>query len=232
MNYWPDSKCEENSFYLYDIDLAKSEITEILKSKPDFLKIFFATKANPLSSFLKLFNELGINIDVASSGELHQATKCGFDSSKIITTGPAKSKPYLKKFLESGVKIFVIESPQQLIELNELSANYQNIEVLLRVQLEWKEGESVLGGNNITPFGISMDDWKKINFSNFNNIKIIGLHTFQWGNILKKKELFNIWEEAIKKLVTFSKNMNIKLCLLYTSPSPRDFQVSRMPSSA
>ena len=27
-------------------------------------------------------------------------------------------------------------------------------------------------------------------------------------------------------------NGNIKLCLLYTSPSPRDAQLSRMPSSA
>ena len=36
-----------------------------------------------------------------------------------------------------------------------------------------------------------------------------------------------IWYQANQ-----SKNISIKICLLYTSPSPRDRQKSRMPSSA
>ena len=35
--------------------------------------------------------------------------------------------------------------------------------------------------------------------------------------------------ELVSKFVDESKEI---ICLLYTSPSPRDFQVSRMPSSA
>ena len=38
--------------------------------------------------------------------------------------------------------------------------------------------------------------------------------------------------EAGHKLRTFSVAENILACLLYTSPSPRDVEESRMPSSA
>ena len=40
--------------------------------------------------------------------------------------------------------------------------------------------------------------------------------------------------QCVVELDNFDKNIlsQINSCLLYTSPSPRDFQVSRMPSSA
>ena len=50
--------------------------------------------------------------------------------------------------------------------------------------------------------------------------KRYGLHRLVWA------ERFDTIDEAI----TFEKR--IKRCLLYTSPSPRDRQKSRMPSSA
>ena len=40
-------------------------------------------------------------------------------------------------------------------------------------------------------------------------------------------------DELVNKLKEFyEKSINIKICLLYTSPSPRDPKTSRMPSSA
>ena len=49
---------------------------------------------------------------------------------------------------------------------------------------------------------------------------------------LKQRDLFakvlaEKWPELANKL-----SINIETCLLYTSPSPRDTEVSRMPSSA
>ena len=43
------------------------------------------------------------------------------------------------------------------------------------------------------------------------------------------EELINNWETSTKKVVNELSKRN---CLLYTSPSPRDRQKSRMPSSA
>ena len=39
------------------------------------------------------------------------------------------------------------------------------------------------------------------------------------------------WSEVYKRVVKFASALS-KICLLYTSPSPRDATLSRMPSSA
>ncbi|GAB5781157.1 hypothetical protein JMUB7512_27890 [Staphylococcus aureus] len=38
--------------------------------------------------------------------------------------------------------------------------------------------------------------------------------------------------EALKEDVNDEEKRNVRDCLLYTSPSPRDYAASRMPSSA
>ena len=42
----------------------------------------------------------------------------------------------------------------------------------------------------------------------------------------------NLKEARLRKLNEISNKKNFKICLLYTSPSPRDCLLSRMPSSA
>ena len=53
-------------------------------------------------------------------------------------------------------------------------------------------------------------------------------------SIYNQKALSDLWilSENLKKLDVVDKITNISTCLLYTSPSPRDRQKSRMPSSA
>ena len=46
-------------------------------------------------------------------------------------------------------------------------------------------------------------------------------------NIVKEGDL-----NYIEAIVQFCEDKNIEICLLYTSPSPRDKRQSRMPSSA
>ena len=51
----------------------------------------------------------------------------------------------------------------------------------------------------------------------------------------QKKEVFGLVQQAIKQLIDYQTaegKAMIKDCLLYTSPSPRDGLLSRMPSSA
>ena len=45
---------------------------------------------------------------------------------------------------------------------------------------------------------------------------------------------YNVFEKQIDALIDLKIDFNtfIKVCLLYTSPSPRDVEESRMPSSA
>ena len=66
---------------------------------------------------------------------------------------------------------------------------------------------------------------------------------FKFENFLKKKYGLNhknnyekLWKWTVENTAEFWKSIwefsNVKGCLLYTSPSPRDLSTSRMPSSA
>ena len=84
----------KSPFFLYDIDSLKKKLRDVTEMNPSFLKLWYACKANPISSILNAVIDSDIGIDVASKGELRQVLKSTTDGSKIICTGPAKSKEY------------------------------------------------------------------------------------------------------------------------------------------
>ncbi len=204
----------DSSFYFYDLDAFERHIQGIKSVLHPDVKVWYACKANPLSKILSLFHDNGFGVDVASLGELHQAKSAGVK--KLIATGPAKTPRYLRTLMESGVSTIVIESIQQLKDLNEVASSLgRKQDVLIRVQLDWSSSlKSVLGGSAITPFGLHPEDWEGINFSEYANLSVLGVHCFQWGNILELSSLQNIWDETISRCVNFAKKMKIDLQVL------------------
>ena len=136
------------------------------------LNFGFAVKANPLSKIIQTLDSEGFDFDVASSGELAQVLAQGIDPSRILNTGPAKSKKQLRAFVKQGVSTFVVESLNQLTWLNEViterKTSDSNIRSPLNQQccyyeykLQWPDGEkNPLGGNTLTPFGLSVEEWQ------------------------------------------------------------------------
>lgn len=202
------------SFFYYDLDAFESHVQSIKNSLHPEIKIWYACKANPLSKILSILNENGFGVDVASLGELHQAQNVGVK--KLISTGPAKSREYLKKMMEAGVTTIVIESFNQLKDLDMVAQELKcKQDVLLRVQLEWADDlKSVLGGSSITPFGLGVEDWKQIDVHEFRNLNIRGLHCFQWGNIMKVDQLEFLWDATISQCVKLSVDLDIELEVL------------------
>lgn len=211
-----ESICKESDapFFYYDLDMLEAHAKELQKLP---VKLWYALKANPLSRMIKVFDEQKISFDVASIGELDQVLAQGVNPKNILHTGPAKSYSQLEYFLAQGVRIFVIESINQFKDLSSLVEKKNiNVKVLLRIQLVWNDQESnVLGGGGcVTPFGLSINDWKDFfnstpNISN--NMSIIGMHCFQWGNILCLDKLSQIWETITKALQDLSEAINVSL---------------------
>jgi diaminopimelate decarboxylase len=206
----------DSPFYFYDLDALDLHLKQIKSILDPEFKVWYACKANPLSSILSLLKENGFGADVASTGELAQAMSAGLSGSNLIATGPAKSKKYLANLLDNSVSMIIIESAQQLKDLDSLCAERGiKQEVLLRVQLEYSTIlTSVLGGSAITPFGLGLEDWKKVSLSEYANVKVLGLHCFQWGNILDINQLKDIWDFTIKSCVTLASDLGIKLQIL------------------
>lgn len=204
------------SFYFYDLDGFESHLQSIKATLHPDIKVWYACKANPLSEILRILKTQGFGVDVASLGELQQARASGFESGEIIATGPAKSKAYLASLLQANVKSIIIESHNQLRDLNELCHKLGiKQDVLLRVQLDSPQtGKSVLGGSDITPFGLGADDWRAIDISQYTNINFMGMHSFQWGNVLSVQEMRGHWEHTIHECKKLAFDMGIVLKVL------------------
>lgn len=205
----------DSSFYYYDLDGLESHLSFMRDNKDPDLKLWYACKANPLSSILKLLRNLEFGLDVASKGELDQVLSAGILPSDILSTGPSKSRRYLKQLIMADVDVIVLESINQAYWLNSIAENlHKRPKVLLRVQLEWEEGTSVLGGNEITPFGIEPDEWLKLEKNKVSSLDIAGFHVFQWGNILEVPRLETIWKKIAEECKSLSKKLDVDLRIL------------------
>ncbi len=176
----------------------------------DDIGLWYACKANPLSAILKVFRNNGFGIDVASKGEIEQVLRSGIRPENMLSTGPSKSRKYLRELLEENIQIVVCESLNQVYWLNTIAGEMNmKPKVLLRVQMEWEEGTSVLGGNQITPFGEDSSSWLRLDMSRTNNLDIRGLHVFQWGNILDIKRLETIWHKIAEETHILAEKLGI-----------------------
>ena len=204
----------EEGYFVYHLDQLQQHLMQL--QQQDVIKLWYAVKANPLSHIIKTLDQANFNFDVASTGELTQVLAQGIPANRILNTGPAKSKRQLYEFLQQGVDTFVIESLNQLIWLNEVAEALQRKpQVLLRVQLQWQTGEkNPLGGNSITPFGLSPHVWESINLADYNALAICGLHIFQWGNMLSNEKMYHLWSQMLPPLKQLAKKLNMPFKIL------------------
>lgn len=200
-------------FYFYDIDAFEKHFSYLVEHTNKIGKLWYACKANPISRVLQTVDKTGGHFDIASPGELAQVLRQGVSPDKILATGPAKSKSLLRRYIEAGLRIFVCESHNQVIWLNELSKEYDiRPTVLLRLQIHWDEGESsVLGGDSITPFGLEASEWLKLSKDHFSHLNLKGIHSFQWGNILCEKRMIEIWQAVLSKASEMATLLNFNL---------------------
>ncbi len=204
----------ENGYFVYHLDQLKQHLANL--QQQDVVKLWYAVKANPLSHVIKALDGQGFNFDVASVGELQQVLAQDIAPERILNTGPAKSKKQLQYFLEQGVNTFVVESVNQLIWLNECAAKLKvKPTVLLRVQLQWPDGKkNPLGGNSLTPFGLSTAKWQQISLRDYPALDICGLHIFQWGNMLSNEKMYSLWSQMVAPLTELAKQLGMALKIL------------------
>ncbi len=211
-----DSSEDEQGYFVYQLDALKEHLAQL--QQQDVIKLWFAVKANPLSKIIQTLDSEGFNFDVASSGELSQVLSQGISPERILNTGPAKSKKQLNAFVKQGVRTFVVESLNQLTWLNEVVRDQGLTDkptVLLRVQLQWPDGEkNPLGGNSLTPFGLSVQEWQRVRVSDYPNVDICGLHIFQWGNMLSNEKMYSLWGQMVAPLTNLASEIGMELKIL------------------
>jgi len=206
-------RSQQQPFFVYDLDSLSEHIANLAH---DEIKLWFAVKANPLSRVIQTLDRQGMNFDVASLGELEQVLAQGVSAERVLNTGPAKSAKQITRFIELGVNTFVVESVNQLRLINQISAQFNVIpDILLRVQLRFEQDDNnPLGGNALTPFGLGAQEWASIDLADYPQLKVIGLHIFQWGNMLDSAKLISLWQAMISPLRALASQLKFELQVL------------------
>ncbi|GAA5138228.1 PLP-dependent decarboxylase [Thalassotalea piscium] len=210
----PQLNEHELAYFVYQLDELKQHLLDL--QDQDVIKLWYAVKANPLSRIIQTLDSAAFNFDVASAGELQQVLAQGVVPERILNTGPAKSLTQLTEFLTQGVSVFIVESINQLKWLNQAAKKLnKRPKVLLRVQLQWQEGEkNPLGGNSVTPFGLSTGEWQEIHVKQYPQLNLCGLHIFQWGNMLSNQKMYALWQQMVSALVELACSIGMPLNIL------------------
>jgi diaminopimelate decarboxylase len=117
-------------------------------------QVLFAAKACPCTAVMRVFAEEGLGIDVASAGELHLALQAGFDASRVVLHGNAKSLAELRRAAELRVLVVI----DNLDEIERLETVGGRIPVMLRVSpgIETDTHHAVATGHADQKFGLSL----------------------------------------------------------------------------
>lgn len=126
---------------VYDLDRVKAGLSSLRQAFPANTLHTVAIKACPLTALLKRLSSLGIGAEVATSTELHQATRSGFPPDRIVFDSPAKTVAELDLALELGVRL-----------------NADNIQELTRLADSFSLRESIISKNTpAAPIGVRVN---------------------------------------------------------------------------
>jgi diaminopimelate decarboxylase len=104
--------------YVYDEDDIRSRCRAYVATFGD--GVAYASKAFLCVAMVKLVNEEGLHLDVATGGELHVALASGFPPERIVFHGNNKSQAELRRALAIGVGRIAVDSADELERLERL----------------------------------------------------------------------------------------------------------------
>ena len=177
--------------------------------------ICYAVKANSNLAILNLLARLGSGFDIVSVGELHRVIRAGGDPQKIVFSGVGKRDDEIREALNTGIRCFNIEVPEELTRINQLAGEAGVIApVSFRVNpdVDAKTHPYISTGLKENKFGIdiklALNEYRRA--SAMPNIKIIGIDC-HIGSQLTETEPFLDALDRVLNLVQVLHNEGIEL---------------------
>src|SRR3954466_16270063 len=197
--------------------------------------VSFASKAFPCTAILRILAEEGLGVDVASGGELALALRAGFDPSRVIVHGNAKSHEELRLAVEAGVGLVVLDSLDEVARLEEVVGDRRQ-SVLLRIApgVSPDTHPAISTGGPNTKFGLNLGDAAAAitRLSGDDRLDLRGLH-FHIGSQILDLQPFRDALEAIAPLGDFDVyDLGGGLGVAYTAderpPSIEDYAAAKV----
>jgi len=143
--------------FVYDEEHLRARSREAVRTFGD--GVAYATKAFLCKAMARLADEEGMQLDVATGGELWVALQAGVPAGRLVFHGNNKSPAELVMALDAGVGRIVIDSFDELRRLEDLAADRpQPVPVLIRITpgVEAHTHEFVSTGQDDTKFGFTV----------------------------------------------------------------------------
>jgi diaminopimelate decarboxylase len=180
--------------------------------------VAYASKAFLCRAMARLAHEEGMQIDVATGGELHVARAAGVPAARLVLHGNNKSDEELRVALEAGVGRIVVDSFDELDRLDRLvrTAAGQRPRVLVRVTpgVEAHTHEYVMTGQVDSKFGFGLRSGdaaaavERVRRSP--HLELVGVHAHIGSQIF----ITNSFEKAVAVLAEFVAPLHLpEVCL-------------------
>lgn len=195
-----DIKSFETPFYFYDGDLLHSHYLNT-SSQLRGVDMFLSLKANNNISLIKLFQNWGCGVEVASEGELFLALHAGFKPQNIIFSGPGKKRGELKFAIENEIYCIIVESLDELEQVYEIS---ENLGVISRIAVRINPDNiitqsTIKMGGVARSFGIDEIQLNEfiIRTKNLKSVEFKGIHIYLGTQILDAKQILAAFSYSI-----------------------------------
>jgi diaminopimelate decarboxylase len=145
--------------YVYDEDELRARCREYKAGFGD--GVAYASKAFLCTAMANLVAEEGLDLDVATGGELHVALRAGFPAERIVFHGNNKSADELRMASEAGIGRIVVDSFDEILRLELLAdAGEPTPAVLVRVTpgVEAHTHEHIETGTADSKFGFGLQN--------------------------------------------------------------------------
>ncbi|MCP4578860.1 MAG: diaminopimelate decarboxylase [Deltaproteobacteria bacterium] len=195
----------------------------------------YSMKSNSNKALLALFAGRGGGVDIVSGGELYRALNAGVDPGKIVFSGVGKSPADLEYAVTSQILMFNVESPQELLKLNEValsSGKKARISIRVNPDVDPKTHPYISTGLKENKFGIGVEEallqYEKA--SALDGLEVVGV-SCHIGSQLTQTSPFVDALRKLKELISQLESMNISIRYLdlggglgitYDSEAPPD----------
>jgi len=142
--------------------------------------VAYAIKANMNLAVVRTFVDCGCGIDVTSRGELERALVAGADPDKIVYSGVGKRVHEIDRALAVGVRMFNVESLDELAALDARAREQGAIAPVafrLNPNVDPKTHPSISTGLRTNKFGIPVEEAPKAyeHAKTLANVKVVGV---------------------------------------------------------
>jgi diaminopimelate decarboxylase len=176
--------------YVYDGEIIRRKVQELQNAFSGVdMKIKFACKANTNLALLRLMREIGVELDVVSTGELEMGKLAGYDAAQITYTPSGVPFEEVKTAIESGAIVNVDSIP--LLEwFGQTYGNTKPCLIRLKPNVAAGGNIKIMTAHADSKFGISVLLLDQIlEVIKQYDIKVIGLHQHT-GSDIKDAEPF------------------------------------------